>query len=424
MKLTFSFFQTMALLVVVLPIILSSLSYGAGGPELKGNSYEIALRYFSPQEIRHGREYHRGRYAALFLSFAIQALIILLALKLRWFRHIRDVSGMLSGGRWQLEVAIFASLFLLILSMATFPIRLYLGYLHEHAYGLSNQSLRDWLVDDVKANALGFVMLLPLAVLLYFFIRRFPNWWWAVDALCAAALIVIFVHLSPVLIEPIFFKCSQIKDQEIVDRFRELASKAGIRTSGVFKINASHKTRKVNAYFTGLGNTKRIVVYDNLLSDFTPEESEVVLAHEIGHWKEHHIWKSILISSVGTFLTLFLMATMLKSAVVRGTFGIRSIADPLGLPFMLLIFISLNFLTLPIQNAISRHFEREADMASLELTDDPGTFIEVERKLGRINLADVVPPLPVKLFLYTHPPVLERIRMAEDYMVTRNGGKP
>jgi STE24 endopeptidase len=180
-------------------------------------------------------------------------------------------------------------------------------------------------------------------------------------------------------------------------------------------MDASRKTRKTNAYFTGLGRARRVVLYDTLIASSTPEEVELVLAHELGHWRRHHIWKGLALGAASMLGALWAIARILALAAASGRFAFIHPADVRSLPLLLLAFLVLHLTTLPVQQAISRAFEREADLESLRLTGNPDAFIASEVHLARANLADIEPPRPIVWLLYSHPPVLERIAMAEAF---------
>jgi STE24 endopeptidase len=223
------------------------------------------------------------------------------------------------------------------------------------------------------------------------------------------------VALAPVVIDPLFHTIRPLRDADVRQRVLDLAGRAGVPVDQVYEVDASRRTRKANAYFTGLGRTKRIVLYDTLLAGSGPEEVELVLAHEIGHWRRAHIWKGIGLSLLGMGIALWCGARVLEWAARRGAFHLAGPADVAGLPLFLFVLLVMHLASLPIQTGISRHFEREADRTSLELTGNAAAFIRSEVQLARSNLADLAPPRPVVWLLYTHPPVAERIRMAEEF---------
>jgi len=226
---------------------------------------------------------------------------------------------------------------------------------------------------------------------------------------------VVLVNLTPLLIAPLFNTFTRIEDEGLRRRVTELAGKAGIAVKDVFEMDASIRTKKHNAYFTGLGNTKRVVLYDTLIRDSSIDEVASVLAHEIGHWQRKHIWKGIALAGVGSAVLLFLLSKLLLVGANWSAFRFDSPVDVASLPLIMLFLTLANFVGSPVQSSISRHFERQADWTALVLTDNPGTFIESEKKLALRNLADVDPPPFLEWFFYSHPSPLRRIRMAEEY---------
>jgi len=217
------------------------------------------------------------------------------------------------------------------------------------------------------------------------------------------------------VIDPLFNTIRPLQDAALRQRVLALADHAGLAVEQVYEADASRRTKKGNAYFTGLGATKRIVLYDNLVARSDPAAVELVLAHEMGHWKHAHIWQGIGLALVGMAVLLWCGARVLAWAAEQRAFHLFGPADVAGLPLFLLVLFVLNLVGLPIQNAVSRHFERQADWTSLELTGNPAAFIRAEVDLARSNLADLNPPRPVVWLLYTHPPVAERIRMADAF---------
>jgi STE24 endopeptidase len=224
-------------------------------------------------------------------------------------------------------------------------------------------------------------------------------------------LILVLTFVAPVLIDPFFHTFTPLKDADLKARVLRLAERAGITVEQVFEADASRRTVKANAYVTGFGQTKRIVLYDTLLTRASADEVEAVLAHEMGHRMYHHIWKGVVLSVVALFVGLGIAALVLRWVSARGL--ITHPADPAGLPLLILTLLLLSLVTLPLQNVVSRHFERQADRAALELTGNRQAHIKVEVDLARSNLADITPPRWAVLLLYTHPPVLERIAIAE-----------
>lgn len=392
-----------------------ALPKGSSPSALHIPSANKARQYFSPEELARGRAYARGRYLLYGLRMALTLGLFGLLTLTPPSTWIRDLSVSVAGGRVWLTIAMYGLWVALLYHAVTFPISLYGNFLREHTFGLSSQTFASWAWDYTKGTLISAGIMLPLLILLYAFIRRDPVRWylpaWAVGVLVVALI----AELSPILLDPLFHTFRPVQDRGLVERIRTLADRAGLRVGPILEMDASHKTRKTNAYFTGLGRARRIVLYDTLISTSTPEEVELVVAHELGHWKRHHIWKGLAISAASGLAALWLIARLLHAAADSGRFGFIHPADPVSLPFLLLSLLVLNLVTIPIQAAISRAFEREADIESLRLTDNPEAFIISEVKLARANFADIEPPKAIVWLMYTHPPVLERIAMAEAF---------
>jgi Zn-dependent protease with chaperone function len=376
------------------------------------------MAYFTPAEIARGRAYTRGRYvlalAGLGLRLGLLALVALTPLSTR----LRD-AALGAGRRPWLAAALYAAAVLALLMAARFPLALYGGFLRERAWGLGTQSFAGWLADYLKGAALLAALAVPLAAGLWALMRAAPRAWPWVAAGASAGLAVLLVLIAPVVIDPLFNTFRPLRDPALEQDVRALAAKAGLPVGQILEADASRRTTRANAYFTGLGHTKRIVLYDTLLKTAPPDEVRVVLAHEMGHWRHHHIWMGLALSAVGAFLAWGIAAGALRWAGARSAFGLSGPADIAGLALVALTLLTLDVVTLPAQNAVSRAFERQADRAALELTDDPAAFIRGEVTLGRSNLSDVDPPRPIVWLLYTHPPVLERIAAAEAYAAGR-----
>lgn len=373
---------------------------------------ETALRYFTADEIARGKSYMGGRYLLFAARSAVTLAFFLLFTFTPASRALRDLSAVWAGHRPWLAVTLYAACLLLLYRILLLPMDTYGGYLREHAYGLSTQGLVGWFKDWGKGLLLQMVLLLPTVNLLYLFIRRDPVRWFLPAAGGLGCLILLLTFLAPVLIDPLFHTFTPLRDADLKARVTRLAARAGIAVEQVLEADASRRTVKANAYVTGFGRTRRIVLYDTLLERSSPEEVEVVLAHEFGHRKYHHIWKGVGLSILGLFLGLGTAALVLRWGTARDL--LADPADPAGLALLALTLFVLSLLTLPLQNAVSRHFERQADLAALELSGNREAYVKVEVDLARSNLADIIPPRWAVLLLYTHPPVLERIAVAEE----------
>ena len=372
---------------------------------------EEALQYFTAEEIARGRAYAGGRY----LLFGIRTALQLGFFTLLVFTPLsKKVGGLFipwSGDRPWRELLLYAGCLFILYRLLLLPIDIYGGFVRERAYGLSTQTLSGWFIDWGKGFLLQALLLLPTIGLIYVLIRRDPVRWFLPAGVGVGMLLLLLTFLAPILIDPLFHNFTPLEDQELKSRVLRLAERARIPVEQVLEADASRRTVKANAYITGFGQTKRIVLYDTLLKRASPEEVEVVLAHEMGHRIHHHIWKGVGLSILATFLSLGVSSVILRWGTARGL--ILHPADPAGLPLFVLTLLTLPLLTLPVQNGISRHFERQADLSALHLSRNREAYIKVEVDLARSNLADITPPRWAVFLLYTHPPVLERIAIAE-----------
>jgi STE24 endopeptidase len=375
---------------------------------------EIAA-HFTPEDLARGRAYMGGRY----WLFAAGAALRLAALVCLVFSpasaSLRNLAVRLSPAHPAVAVAIYIALLELAFELLTLPLGYYAGFVREHAFGLSTQTGGAWLLDRAKGAMISLALVVPLGSLLALLWRRYPDRWLLPAWTLGGMIVVLLVALAPIVIDPLFNTIRPLQDSALRQRVLALAQRAKIPVEEVYEADASRRTRKGNAYFTGLGTTKRIVLYDTLISQSDPEAVELVLAHEMGHWEHAHIWKGIALTLVGMGCALWCGARILGWAGARRAFHLAGPADVAGLPLFLLVLFLLNLAGLPLQNAISRHFERQADQASLEFTKNSAAFIRAEVDLARTNLADLAPSPALVWLLYTHPPVAERIRMAEAF---------
>ncbi len=297
--------------------------------------------------------------------------------------------------------------------LLTWPISFYSDFILEHRYGLSNQNFLQWLWEKAKGTLVGLVLFLPLLLVFYYFLRLWPNWWWAAMGTVFFFFSVVLAKLAPVLIFPLFYKFTPLQDDALRIRILALCQKVGVPVRDILSFNLSKTTQKANAAFTGLGKTKRIILSDTLLEKFTPEEIEVVFAHELGHTHFKHIRKSLVTGFVTIFLSLFLAAQVYQATVTALGYSSGTQIEALPLLFFYLLIFSLLFM--PVQNAISRKYERQADRFALELTGNPDAFISAMGKLAKINLSDRQPNPVVEFLFYSHPSIQKRVAVARAF---------
>lgn len=336
------------------------------------------------------------------LSFLLLFFFLYSGLSLQTEIFIRDYFS-----NSYLVLLVYVLLLSLFLSIIFAPVNYYTGYYLEHKYSLSNQTFLKWIVENLKETLVGAVIGIPLLLIFYFILNYFLENWWLPFAILIFFVSVILAQILPVLILPIFYKVKPVDDEELKTRILELSLKAGLKVDNVYKFDMSRNTKKANAAFTGLGRTKRILLGDTLLENYTTDEIETVIAHELGHFKKKHIIKNIIISTSLSFFTFYLIA-LLFSGSIR-FFSFNSITQISALPLLVLFGTLIGLFFTPISNFISRRFEYEADDYAVRTTGKKEAFINTLEKLTDQNLGDRNPHPLVEWFFYSHPSINRRI---------------
>lgn len=311
------------------------------------------------------------------------------------------------------EVLFVAFALGLPIGILTLPLSYYSGYHLPHRFGLSTQTFRGWISDQVKGALISAVIGVPLLVGLYAMIEVTGETWWFWAAAGTTLVTVVLAILAPVVLMPIFNKFTPLDEdrRELVDRLLALAARAGTTVSGVYSFDMSRRTSAANAAITGLGKTRRIILGDTLLNEFSTDEIETVLAHELGHHVHRDIPLQLVLQTGFNFLAFFLLALIF--AGVTPILKIQSAADPAGLPLIGLLFSMLNLVSMPIVNGLSRWRESMADDFALEMTKNPRAFKGAMTRLANQNLSEVDPEPWVVFLLYSHPPLRDRIQRAK-----------
>jgi len=358
----------------------------------------LTLRYFSGPFLSRAEQYQRVSLTVYLVRQAMNLLLLTAAALAAW-RYFAP------GQRLSIPAAAgYLFLFLLLLQLLNLPLAYYRGFVIEHRFELSSYSAAGWLLDYAKSGLISLLLTTAALAGLYFLMLRFTGRWWLPAGLLLTFFMFLGVYIFPVVIDPLFYRFTPLEDQELNSAIVDMAAEAGIAVDQVLVADASRRTTKANAYFTGLGRTKRIVVFDTLLHRFSREEVLSVVAHEMGHWRHGHIFKGIILGAAGGFAALGLLFLLLEW--MGEPPGFR--AAPLA--FLFLTVLALGFA--PVENYISREFERQADREALALAGDAETFISMQQRLAVANLAVARPHPLIKFALYTHPPVMERIACA------------
>jgi STE24 endopeptidase len=366
-----------------------------------------------PEKQKQAKQYARIRRRLWLVDTIFSAVYALLWLFLGWATSLRNWLSSLTDNQWLL-VALFVAIFGGIYAMINLPLSYYSGFVLPHRFGQSNQSFQDWVIDQLKGLAIGLPLSLLLLELLYLALRATGDLWWLWAAAGMLLFTVLLSNLAPVLIAPLFNKYVPLGDEhkELADRLLALARRANTKVRGVFKFDMSKRTKAANAALTGIGNTRRIVLGDTLINEFSTDEIETVLAHELGHHVHRDIPFLIAFGTLSTTLSLYLASLALEWAV--GYFGFSGPADIAAFPALGLIFGAYGLVTMPVENAFSRWRENMADDYALQSTGKREAFASAFTRLANQNLGEVDPEKWVVWLFYSHPPLGERIAKANN----------
>jgi STE24 endopeptidase len=301
--------------------------------------------------------------------------------------------------------------------LAALPLAYLGGHFVERRFGLTRQGSAGWLGDQLKALVLGLLIQTPLLVAAFAVIRRRPRDWWLLLSAATVPLAVLFSNLAPTLIMPRFNRFTPLADAGLERRIRALAERSGVPVSDVYAMDMSRQSEKPNAFFAGLGNTKRIVLGDTLLDRFAPDEIEGVVAHELGHQVHGDVWRLIGFGSAAGFGMAWALSRLAPPVVrrTRDRIGVSDVGDEAALPVLALLMTALGVLLMPLQAAFSRAIERRTDRYALALTGDGEAYARAMEGLAAQSLSDPDPSPLVVFALYSHPPVAERIRAARAF---------
>ena len=369
----------------------------------------VAASADSPEARRYNRIQRWLGLSDTILSIAL--LVVLLATG--WTGNLRDFA--LKAANQNYTLAVFFYVFELALLAKVLALGLdYYGFRLEHRFNLSNQRLRSWIADEIKGFFVSLILFAILVEVLYSTIRLAPEIWWLLTWIIFISLLVFFVQIAPVVLFPLFYKFNPLENDELRDRLVRLSERAGTRVRGVYEWKISEKSKKANAALTGLGKTRRIILADTLLENYTPDEIEAVLAHELGHHVRRHIFKLIIVQIALTFLGFYALDAVMRYAIERRHM-FEQMSDFAALPLLALVISVLSLLLMPLLNAYLRHNEREADQYCWSAIPSVGPYISAMNKLCEQNLGERQPSRWVEVLFHSHPAVSKRTAAAEQF---------
>ncbi len=363
----------------------------------------------SPESRQYNRTKRWLGVADVTVGFGVLAVLLATG----WSGTMRDLAERGASQNYPVAVFLYVAMLMLISKAIGLPLEFYESRL-EHRYDLSNQNLGSWLWDELKGFLIGLIAATVVAELLYTLMRHAQEHWWIYAWAVFLGLMILLAQVAPVVLFPIFYKFEPLENEELKRRLIVLSERAGTRVRGVYKWHLSEKSKKANAALTGLGATRRIILADTLLDNYSDDEIEAVLAHELGHHVHRHILKSIMMQAAITLLGFFLANEVLRYAVERRNM-FETISDFANLPLLILVSTVLSLVLMPLLNAYSRFNERQADRYCFQSVATVEPFITSMNKLAQQNLSEKSPSPWVEWLLHSHPAVTKRVSAAEQW---------
>ena len=370
---------------------------------------ETDLQQDTAEARAYNRAKHRLEIADLVVGFGF--LIVLLATG--WTNSLRDFSVRLGREYYALRIFWYVLLLSAISKALGIGVDFY-GYRLEHRFHLSNQKLGSWIKDQFKGWILGLLLGTLLAEIVYGLMRTSPEHWWIYAWLIFIGLFIFFAQIAPVVLFPLFYKFSPLQNEELKGRLVRLGERAGTRVRGVYEWKLSEKSKKANAALTGLGATRRIILADTLLENYSNDEIEAVLAHELGHHVHGHTLKIILVE-MGVALLGFWAANQVLQYAIYEQHLFQHLTDFANMPLLVLVFSALSMVLMPARNAYSRFTERQADIYCWKSVPSIGPYVTAMEKLDKQNLSESHPSRLVEILFHSHPPISKRIAAAQEW---------
>jgi STE24 endopeptidase len=380
-----------------------------------------SVRLDSERQAR-ARQYARMRRRLWLVEMFAVTGYLLLWIGTGWAARVRE--ALPAHIPWWPTLLLIAVAVGLPWSLLSLPLHFYAGFVLPRRFGLSTQTLTGWVSDLVKAAAVSLILGLPLLIGLYALIRAHPARWWLAASAGYLLFTVLLSTLAPVVLLPLFSKIRPLPDEfdSLRVRLIELARQAGVKATDVFQIDMSRRTRAANAALAGLGRTRRILLGDTLLAEFSPDEIETVLAHELAHHAHRDIPFGLVLQTGMAVVSFYLVAEGLRSGAAR--LALQGPADATGLPLLALLLGLSGLLSAPLANAFSRRRERRADDFAIRATRLPLAFASALTRLANQNLAEAEPAGWIVFLFYSHPPLGERIARARAMACAYEGGAP
>ncbi len=374
-------------------------------PELKEEAFSYRMDAFKIWAVR------------MLLSFLIPFLILYSGLAQKLSLSVGKGSSLFLSG------LLFGLTYFALVYIINLPLSFYSSFILRHKYGLTDQTVWRWLELSLKGFLLNNGLMALFIWFPYWLIRNWPESWWWKAGLAAIPIIIIMVFVTPLVIDPIFSKYTPLKEGELRNGIQQMLDKGGIENAEIYVVDKSRDTKTMNAYMTGIMSSKRIVLWDTTVNNLSDDEILSITAHEIGHYVKNHIWKSIGAGIVGAFLILYLVhiSSLWVLKASGGAFGFKNMGNLASLPLLLLMLSVFSWLGQPASNAVSRYFEREADLYEISMTQDREAAVSAMEKLYETSLGLPRPSEFYKFWYHTHPTLEERIEFYTTHKLDETG---
>jgi len=411
-----SLLVALAAVAVATVVVVSLSAQPKPDEEKKSDDQRFEVRV-TDEMRRHSRIGDTLYFVGTGWSFGVLALLLVTGLS----RRMRDAAARVTRKPFVLAM-LYIVFFSLAVAVLEFPLAYYSGFVVPHQFDLSDQSFGSWMGDMLKGLAVNLVIGSVIGALALLAIRRIQRWW-VVLWLATVPLIILVIVIQPIVLDPIFNKFEPLQDQVLKQKLLDLASRAGIEGGRVYQVNKSKQTKTMNAYVTGIGPTNRIVMWDTLLAKMNHDEVLSVMGHEMGHYVMKHIWKTLAFLLALSIFVFYLTFRLYEPGLRRwgSRWGVTERGDPASLPWLLLVASAIGFLLSPVISGYSRSNEHKADMFSLEVTHLNEPFDTAFVKMAEDSKRDPSPHPFMKFWIYTHPPIAERIPFALQYKPWETG---
>jgi len=353
------------------------------------------------------REYSRLQVRLTILGLGLSAVFLVVVLLSGASLRLKELVSTWTGN-FYLQVGLYLVVFAAVGYLLSLGLDFYGGYLLEHRFSLSNQTVLGWARRSIKKALLSLGLLLIAAEALYFFLKHFPRHWWLLATAAWVVFTIVLGRIAPTLIIPLFYKCTPLDKPELKEKLFALGGRCGVGIRAVFEIKLSAETKKANAAVAGLGKGRRILLSDTMLSNYTDDEIEAVFAHELGHVRLRHIWKILAFGAAASLVSFYLTFLLFRAGT--RVFAFDGVHDIAAFPLLALILMVVGLTLMPAQLAHLRRLEKSADLFALEHTKKPEIFASAINKLARQNLIDPSPSRLEEVLLRDHPPISKRLR--------------